>query len=172
MTKVLLTWLVLVLSLPSAASAIQPSGTLVVVPDSSADAAPGPATKSWLFSNIFVVRAHICRTTGAFLCGPDPLVSSGAAYGGIIRIWVPFPDTYTIYALVSDAEGAVIDLKVLPPVSIPGDTYFNVLATFAPLPNDVYKFHTVIIASGSGLTTFSGFYQFRIGGPNSSGCCP
>src|SRR5262245_56957517 len=103
--------LVFVLAVPSLAFAVQPSGTLVAVPDSEADSGQGAVTRSWLFNNIFVVRAHVCRATGVFLCGPDPLVPSGAAFGGVIRIWVPFSDTYTIYALVSDAEGNLMDLK-------------------------------------------------------------
>ena len=107
MNQLLSVLLVLILGLPSMASAVQPSGTLVVVPDSEADSGPGAAPRSWLFSNIFIVRAHICRAPGVLLCGPDPLVASGAAYGGVIRIWVPFSDTYTIYALVSDAEGQI-----------------------------------------------------------------
>ena len=162
--------LVLVLSLPSAAAAIQPSGTLVMVPDNPADAGAGPAPRSWLFDNIFIVRAHVCRV-GASPCGPDPLVASGAAFSGFVRIWVPFPDTYTIYAFVSDTEGTLLDLKVLP-TSLLGGAYFNFLATFAPFPSELYKFHALVIAGGSGLTTFSNFYQFRQGGPNSSGCCP
>jgi hypothetical protein len=38
--------------------------------------------------------------------------------------------------LISDAEGSLLDLKVLT-ASIPGETYFNVLATFAPLASDL-----------------------------------
>ena len=171
MNKLLLVLLVLVLGLPSVAPAVQPSGTLVAVPDSEADTRAGAAPKSWLFSNIFVVRAHICRVTGVLLCGPDPLVPSGAAFGGVIRIWVPFTDTYTIYALVSDAEGNVVTFTT-GPFSISGGSYFNFTPTFAPLPSDLYKFHVLVVGSGSGLITFSDFYQFRIGGPNSNGCCP
>jgi hypothetical protein len=171
MNKLLLALLVLVVALPSAAFAVQPSGTLVGAPDSEPVAQGGPATKSWLFSNVFVVRAHICRVTGALLCGPDPLVPGGASFGGVIRIWVPFPDTYTIYAFVSDAEGNVMTFT--PGVfQITGGSYFNFTPTFAPLPSDLYKFHVLVVASGSGLITFSDFYQFRIGGPNSNGCCP
>ena len=170
MNKGLVIGLVLALGLPSMAFAIQPSGTLVMVPDNPADAGAPPAPRSWLFDNIFVVRAHTCRTAGV-PCGPDPLVASGAAFTGFIRIWVPFPDTYTIYAFVSDTEGTLRDLKILT-TSITGGAYFTFLATFAPFPSDLYKFHALIIANGSGSTTFSDFYQFRQGGPNSSGCCP
>ena len=172
MNQLLSVLLVLVLGLPSMASAVQPSGTLVVVPDSPSESGAGPAPRSWPGSNVFVVRAHICRATGVFLCGPDPLVAASTAYGGVIRIWVPFSDSYTIYALVSDAEGNVTDLKVGPPFAIAGGMYFNVLSPFAPLPDGLYKFHAVVIASGSGLVTFSDFYQFRVGGPSSTGCCP
>jgi hypothetical protein len=167
----LLVLLVLVVGLPSVASAVQPSGTLVVVPESAADAAAGPATKSWLFSNVFIVRAHICRVTGTLLCGPDPLIASGAAVGGVVRIWVPFTDSYTIYAFVSDAEGNVLTFAP-GTFSIQGGNYFNVTPTFAPLPNDLYKFHVLVVGNTSGLITFSDFYQFRVGGPSSTGCCP
>ena len=171
MKKLLLAVLLVVLALPSVVSAVQPSGPLVGVPDSAADAAAGPAPKSWLFNNIFVVRAHICRSTGLLLCGPDPLVSSGASFGGVLRIWVPFNDNYTVYLFASDKEGNLIDLKT-GTFFIAANSYFNVLATFAPLASDLYNFHALIIANGSGLTTFSGFYQFRQGGPGSGGCCP
>ena len=171
MKKLLLVLLVLVLGLPSVASAVKPSGTLVVVPDSEADSGAGPAPKSWLFFNIFVVRAHICRVTGVLLCGPDPLVSSGAAFSGVVRIWVPFLDSYTIYLVASDAEGHVMSLQS-GTFAIGSGVYFNVMATFAPLPSDLYKFHTLVVGNGSGLITFSDFYQFRVGGPGSGGCCP
>ena len=170
MNTVLVVWLVLVLGLPSMAFAVQPSGTLVMVPDGPGDAAAPPAPRSWLFDNIFVVRAHVCLT-GGVPCGPDPLVASGAAFTGFIRIWVPFNDTYTIYALVTDSEGALLDLKVQT-TAITGGAYFNFLAPFAPFANDLYRFQALVIASGSGLTTFSNVYQFRQGGPSSTGCCP
>jgi hypothetical protein len=109
--------------------------------------------------------------TGVLLCGPDPLVSSSAVFGGVIRIWVPFTDSYTIYAFVSDAEGNVMDFKG-GTFTIGGSSYFNLLTTYASLPSDLYKFHALVIANGSGLITFSEFYRFRIGGPSSSGCCP
>ena len=171
MNKLLLVSLVLVVALPSATFAVQPSGTLVGAPDSESGGQGGPATKSWLFPNIFIVRAHICRVAGTLLCGPDPLVPGGAPFGGVIRIWVPFTDTYTIYAFVSDAEGNVMTF-ITSPSSINGGSYFNFTPTFAPLPSDLYKFHVLVVASGSGLITFSDFYQFRIGGPNSNNCCP
>lgn len=171
MNRLLSVLLVLILGLPSVVSAVQPSGTLVAVPASEADSGPGAAPRSWLANNIFIVRAQICRTLSVLLCGPDPLVASSAAFGGVIRIWVPFPDTYTIYALVSDAEGNLVTLAQSPQ-SIGGGGYRDFLASFAPLPDGLYKFHALVIASGSGLTTFSDFYQFRIGGPSSTGCCP
>ena len=171
MNKLLLMSLVLVVALPSATFAVQPSGTLVGAPDSESGGQGGPTTKSWLFPNIFIVRAHICRIAGILLCGPDPLVPGGATFGGVIRIWVPFPDTYTVYAFVSDAEGNVMTFST-GAFQIPGSSYFNFTPTFAPLPSDLYKFHVLVVASGSGLITFSDFYQFRVGGPNSDGCCP
>lgn len=171
MKKILLALLALTLALPSAASAVQPSGPLVGVPDSAADAPSGAAPKSWLFSDIFVVRAHICRPTGILLCGPDPLVSSGSSYGAVVRIWVPLTDSYTVYFFVDDPEGNVIDLRV-GTFGISAGSYFNILTTFGSLPSDLYKFHTLIIGNGSGRITFSDFYQFRVGGPGSGGCCP
>ena len=171
MKKLLLALVVIALALPSVASAVQPSGPLVGVPDSAADAGAGPAPKSWLFNNIFVVRAHICRPTGTLLCGPDPLVSSGFSFGSVIRIWVPFNDTYTGYGFVMDVEGNVVDFKAAA-FGIGGNTYFNVLGSWAPLSDGLYKFQALIIANGSGLLTFSEFYHFRIGGPGSGGCCP
>ena len=172
MNKLLSVLLVLILGLPSVVSAAPSSGTLVAVPTSEADSGPGAAPRSWLANNIFVVRAHVCRTIGVLLCGPDPLVASSAAFGGVIRIWVPFPDTYTVYALVSDAEGNLVTLAQSPLSIGGGGVYRDFLANFNPLPDGLYKFHALVIASGSGLTTFSNFYQFRIGGPSSTGCCP
>ena len=171
MKKLLLALLFVALALPSVASAVQPSGPLVGVPDGAADAGAGAAPRSWLDNNIFVVRAHICRPTGTLLCGPDPLVSSGFSFGSVIRIWVPFNDTYTVYGFMMDGEGNVVDFR---PGSffISGNSYFNILATWAPLPSGLYKFQALIIANGSGLITFSDFYQFRQGGPGSGGCCP
>jgi hypothetical protein len=171
MNKLLSILLILVLGLPSVVSAAPSAGTLVAVPAGEAESEAGAAPKSWLFENIFVVRAHICRATGVVLCGPDPLVASGTSFGGVIRIWVPFSDTYTIYALVSDAEGNLMRISQTTQ-SIQGGTYRDFLALFGPLSSDLYKFHALVIASGTGLTTFSDFYQFRIGGPSSTGCCP
>src|SRR5712692_78152 len=135
MNKLLLVLSVLVVALPSATFAVQPSGTLVGAPDSESDGQGGPATRSWLFPNIFIVRAHICRVTGTLLCGPDPLVPGGASFGGVIRIWVPFTDTYTIYAFVSDAEGNVMTFTTAPfAISAPPQgAYFNFTPTFPPL---------------------------------------
>ena len=167
----LLALLVVALALPSAASAVQPFGPLVGVPDSAADAGAGAAPRSWLFNDIFVVRAHICRPTGTLLCGPDPLVSSGFSFGSVNRIWVPFNDTYNVYGFVMDVEGNVIDFRA-GSFFINGNTYFNIFGTFGPLPDGLYKFQALIIANGSGRITFSEFYHFRIGGPGSGGCCP
>ena len=166
MRKLLLAVLLVVLALPSAAFAFRPPGTLEVVPDAAADG----GTQSWLRNEIFVVRAHTCRV-GGLPCGPDPLISSGAAFNGILRIWVPFSDNYTIYLFVSDVEGALQDLKV-GTFGIAGNNYFNVVGTFAPFASDLYKFHALILGNGSGLATFSEFYHFRQGGPGSGGCCP
>jgi hypothetical protein len=81
MKKLLPVLLVLVLALPSIASAVESSGTPVLVPESGTDSGGGPTPKSWLANNIFFVGSHICRATGAItLCGPDPLVSSGASF--------------------------------------------------------------------------------------------
>ena len=170
MLKLLSILIVLILGLPSAVSAAPLSGTLVAGPVAEADSGAEAAPRSWLFENIFVVRAHVCRTPGVVLCGPDPLVPSSAAFGGVIRIWVPFTDTYTIFALVSDAEGNLVRLSQAPQ-SIQGGFYRDFLASFPPLADGLYKFHTVVIANG-GLTTFSDFYQFRVGGPSSTPCCP
>jgi hypothetical protein len=62
--------------------------------------------------------------------------------------------------------------SVTSPSTITAGTYFNFTPTFAPLPSDLYKFHVLIVGSTSGLITFSDFYQFRVGGPNSTNCCP
>ena len=170
MKKLLLALLLVVLALPSAAFAFRPPGTLTVVPDAAANDGSQPAPKSWLFPEIFVVRAHTCRG-GGFPCGPDPLISTGAAFNGILRFWVPFNDNYTVYLFVSDTELALQDLKV-GTFFITAGSYFNVVGTFAPFASDLYKFHVLIIANGSGLAGFSDYYQFRQGGPGSGGCCP
>ena len=170
MRKLLLAVLLVVLTLPSVASAVQPSGTPVVVPDGRAEGTQGAAPSSWLFNNIFFVRAHICRPLGVILCGPDPLVSSGNPFSGVTRIWVPFNDLYTVYLFVSDPEGNVVAFSA-GNFNFPGNSYQNIITPFNPIGDGLYKFHGLVTAS-SGLITFSDFYQFRVGGPGSGGCCP
>ena len=63
MKKLLLMLLVLVLALPSIASAVQSSGKPVLVPESEADSGGEPAPQSWSSTDSFFVRSHICRTT-------------------------------------------------------------------------------------------------------------
>lgn len=173
MKKLLLVLLVLGLALPAPASAVRSSGTPVLVPDSAADSG-GPRPKSWLFDDIFFVRAHICRALNVTVCGPDPLVNSGASFNGVIRIWVPFSDVYTVYFFVTDGEGNVMDF-VSDNFNLAGDSFASFFSNFAPLPDEPersYLFHGLAIGNGSGAITFSHRYQFRIGGPSSSGCCP
>lgn len=170
MKKLLPVLLVLVLALPSIASAVESSSKSVLVPDSPADGGGGPASKSWLFPDIFFVRAHICRTPGITLCGPDPLVSSGSGFGSVIRIWVPFFDTYTVYSFVTDSEGNEI-IFGSGFFQFTAGSYNNITTTFPPIPDGLYKFLGLAI-SNSGKITFSNYYQFRVGGPSSGGCCP
>ena len=173
MQKLLVVLLVLVLAPPSIASAVESSGTLVVVPNTGADSGGEPTPKSWLADNVFFVRAHICRTTASVtLCGPDPLVSSGTSFKGLVRIWVPFIDLYTVHLIVTDSEGNVIRLAS-GNFSFGGDTYNDIFSNYSPpLPDGLYKFLGLAIGNGSGLITFSNYYQFRVGGPSSFGCCP
>ena len=169
MKKLLLSLLVALLALPSVVSAVQPSGTPVMVPD-GADGSGGAGTRAWTANNIFFVRAHTCRATGITVCGPDPLIGSSNSFSGVIRIWVPFSDTYTVYFFASDSEGNVV-AYTSGAFQLGGNTYNSFFSTFEPLPDGLYKFHGLAVASG-GLITFSDFYQFRVGGPSSGGCCP
>jgi hypothetical protein len=172
MKKLMLVLLALVLALPSIASAVQPSGTPVLVPDSGSDSGGGPAPKSWLFNDIFFVRAHTCRATGNItLCGPDPLISSSAGFNGVIRIWVPFPDLYTVYFFVTDSEGNVINFSS-GNFNLDGNTFNSLLNTFSPVADGLYKFLGLAVGNGRGTITFSNHYQFRVGGPASGSCCP
>lgn len=169
MKKLLL--VLLVLALPSIASAVQPSGKPVLVPESEADSGGGPTPKSWLFNDIFFVRAHICRPLAVTICGPDPLVNSGASFNGVIRIWVPFFDLYTVYFFVTDSEGNVISF-IVGDFNLGGNTYNNFFSTFLPLSDGLYKFLGLAVGNGSGAITFSNHFQFRVGGSPSGGCCP
>jgi len=171
MKKLLLVLLVFVVALPSVASALQPSGTPVMAPDSAADSGDGAGAKSWLANHIFFVRAHTCRILGVTICGPDPLINSGAPFNGVIRIWVPFSDSYTVYFFISDPEGNVVSFQ-FGTFNLGGNSYTSFFSNFAPLSDGLYKFHGLAIANGSGLVAFSNFYQFRSGGPGSGGCCP
>jgi hypothetical protein len=171
MRKLLPVMLALVLALPSIASAVEPSGTPVLVPDSAADSGGGPTPKSWLVSDIFFVRAHTCRTLGVTICGPDPLVSSGASFNGVIRIAVPFFDTYTVYFFVTDSEGSVIAFTS-GTFQLVGPSFTSFSQTFAPIADGLYKFLGLAVGNVSGRITFSNYYQFRVGGPPSGGCCP
>jgi hypothetical protein len=101
-------------------------------------------------------------------------VNNGANYNGVIRIWVPFDDLYTVYAFVTDSEGNVMDYQ-FDNVNLAGDSYTNFVYTFLSLPDEPersYLFHGLAIGNGSGLITFSNRYQFRIGGNPSGPCCP
>jgi hypothetical protein len=169
MKKLLPVLLVLVLALPSIASAVEPSGTLVHVPESGADSG-GPTPKSWLFPDIFYVRLHTCRTTSFIICGPDPLISSGFSFNSYTRIWVPFTDSYTVYTFVLDSEGNVVAFS-FGTFTFAGGSYNNLWGTFT-LSDGLYKLLGLAIGNGSGRITFSNYYQFRVGGPGSSGCCP
>jgi hypothetical protein len=171
MKKLPVLLLVLVLALPSLASAVESSGTPVLVPDSGTDSGGGPTPKSWLFNDIFFVRAHICRPLGVTVCGPDPLVSSGVSFNGVIRLFVPFSDVYTVFFFVTDSEGSVI-LFTSGNFQLFGSSYASFFQTFPPIADGLYKFLGLAVGNGSGRITFSNHYQFRVGGPGSAGCCP
>ena len=173
MKKLLLVLLVLVVGLPSIACAVESSGKPVLVPENAADDGGGPAPKSWLFPDSFFVRSHICRTTSpsTILCGPDPLVDSGAAFNGVHRIRLPITGLYTVYFFVMDSEGNVLTFTS-GGFTVNANTYFNVIFTFTPIPDGLYKFLGVVVGPVSGMITFSNYYQFRVGGNPSGGCCP
>lgn len=171
MKKLLLPLLVALLALPSMASAVQPSGTPVMVPDGAADGAGGAETRSWLNNDVFFVRAIICRPLGVTVCGPDPLVSGGNAFNGVIRIWVPFDDNYTVYFFVTDTEGSVIAFS-FGTFFLQGNSYSSFFNTFSPVSDGLYKFLGLVIGNGTGKIAFSNHFPFRSGGPGSGGCCP
>src|SRR5262245_8200627 len=106
MRRLLAALVVVLLALPSTPFAVEPSGAPVL---ERGDASPSGSTpKAWGANDIFFVRAQTCRTVGIFICGPDPLIASGANFSGVIRIFIPVTDLYTIYFFVTDPEGAVI----------------------------------------------------------------
>jgi len=167
MKKLLAT--LLLLALPSLASAVESAGPVIRVPDTESAGAPEPTPKSWLFNDIFFVRAHICRN-GTSLCGPDPLVSSGATFNAIIRIFAPLTEFQILYFLITDTENAV--------VVVGGGSSQRVFAGFNDffvsfnLVDGVYKFIAIAQGLSTGKIALSEYYRFRVGGPNSSGCCP
>lgn len=171
MKSLILVMLVLVIALPSVASAVVSSGPPVLVPDPEAAVGAGTATKAWSDNTIFFVRAHVCLTLNVTLCGPDPLIASAAAFNDVIRLWVPLGDVYTVHFVVADTEGAVVALST-GSFTLPGNSYASFFRTFPALSDGLYKFLGVAIGGSFGLVTFSNHYQFRTGGPGSNGCCP
>jgi len=167
MKKLLAT--LLLLALPSIASAVDSVGPAIRVPGTESAGAPEPTPKSWLFNDIFFVRAHICRT-GTSECGPDPLVTSGATFNAIIRIFVPRTEFQILHFLITDTENAV--------VAFGGGGSQQVFAGFNDffvpfnLVDGVYKFISIAQGQSSGRVALSEYYRFRVGGPNSNGCCP
>jgi hypothetical protein len=166
MKKLLAT--LLLLTLPSIASAVEPSGAPIRVPDAESDGVAGPTPKSWLFTDIFYVRAHICRS-GTSACGPDPLVSSGASFNAIVRLAMPFGETANLYLVITDTENAVVAL-------VPGTQFIPAgfsdwFASFV-LPDGVYKFISITQGLSTGKIGLSEYYRFRVGGPPSTFCCP
>ncbi len=169
MKTLLLALLVLVLALPSIASANDSAGGITRAPDTESDGASTPLPKSWLLNDIFFVRAHICRS-GVTLCGPDPLVSSGANFNAVTRIFAPFSENEVFYFLITDSENAVVAIQGGGVVFV-SSGYSNWFASFN-LPDGVYKFVALAQGLSSGRISLSEYYRFRVGGPNSSGCCP
>ena len=172
MKKLLLMLLVIVLALPSIASAVESSGKPVLVPESEADGGGGPVPRAWSSNQSFFVRSHICRNTAVFtiLCGPDPLVDIGAAFNGVHRVWFPVNEPSTVYFFALDSEGTVIRFSS-GNFNVSGNTYINFFFMFPPIPDGLYKFLGVVVGAVSGIT-FSNYYQFRVGGNPSGGCCP
>jgi hypothetical protein len=163
--------LLLLLALPSIASAVESSGVPIRVPDTEADSASGPTPKSWLSNDYFYVRAHICRS-GTTVCGPDPLVSSGFSFNAIVRLASAnaFTENANLYFLITDSENAVVSIGGPGPVPVlPG--FNNYFVTFA-LPDGLYRFISIVQGLSTGKVALSDYYRFRVGGPNSSGCCP
>jgi len=162
--------MLLLLALPSIALALEPPGPVIRVPDTESAIGAGPAPKSWTSNDIFYVRAHICRTLGVSICGPDPLVTSGATFNAFIRIFVPSTEFQIIFFLITDTENAVVTSGG------GGSTQvfqgFNNFAVSFNLPDGVYKFISIAQGQSSGKVALSEYYRFRVGGPNSSGCCP
>jgi hypothetical protein len=161
--------MLLLLALPSIASAVESVGPAIRVPDTGSATTPEPTPKSWLFNDIFYVRAHICRN-GVSLCGPDPLVSSGATFNAIIRIFSPRTEFQILHFLITDEENAV--------VAVGGGGSQQVFQGFNDffvpfnLVDGVYKFISIAQGLSSGRAALSEYYRFRVGGPNSIGCCP
>ncbi len=97
-------------------------------------------------------------------------MSSGATFNAIIRISVPSTEFQVIYFLITDTENAVV-------TSAGGGSTqvfqgFNNFSASLNLPDGDYKFISIAQGLSPGKVALSEYYRFRVGGPNSSGCCP
>jgi len=171
------TWialLTLLLALPAVAPAAGPTGLSVLLPETAAE--PGgddPAARSWTGADLFYVRSHTCRTTPvAGVCGPDPLINAGASFTAIARVRSPLAGSYNVYAFIADVEGGVVAFGT-GTFAFGTNTYHDVVTTFPPVADGVYKLIGLAFGATNGKIAFAPTsYVFRVGAANSGGCCP
>src|SRR5262249_35220672 len=117
-------------------------------------------------SDVFIFRAEVCGSTVAS-CGtvsgtPTNVINSPNFVKGFISFRAPATQTYTVYFLAPDPEGALNATSIVsmgPFAFNAGDTP-TLSSNFAALGSGLYRFVAIVIGA-NGRATMSDPYTFR-----------
>ncbi len=117
-------------------------------------------------ADAFFFRAEVCGSTNAN-CGttagtPTNVINSPNFVKGFVSFRVPTSQTYTVYYLAPDIEGALNVTSIVSqgPLSFTAGDTATLSAQFSSLGSGVYKFTSIVIGA-NGRATISEPYLFR-----------
>ena len=142
---------------------------LVFVVSPGASYAQGDEAESRSFNtaaDAFFFRSEVCGSTNAS-CGtaagtPTNVINSPNFVKGFVSFRVPTTQTYTVYYLGPDIEGALNVTSIVSqgPVALNAGDTATLSAQFSSLGSGVYKFIAIVIGA-NGRATMSEPYLFR-----------
>ena len=120
-------------------------------------ATPGVTPESSALPDIFFEMAHIC-TTAVVDCLPSNVVNK--PFVAYVRVYVPSTQVYTRYYLITDMQGAVVEVYVAVGTLSVGSNSLAVSNLTLP-SGQIYRLSALFLGN-DGKTTLSDPYTFKV----------